>query len=264
MRFRIVPEITNIRDVIFDPVWSLKFHSNESHELLHIISGRVELTYRNGTSYIAESGDTLFNVAGTEHKDVFGMDEELDIFYVSFNWEHDEDFFTKVDNHSFKTISSETSAEMKRLFDSMRYDPGCSEMDRIVSCGRLMTILLLIYRDITSPVQKSNSSNESKHRNLILKAKNYINRSFMKAISLEDAADHLQVSPFYLSRIFSRESDFSFVEYLTEVRIAEAKKLLLDGGYIVAEVARMVGYEDPNYFSRVFKRRVGCSPGKYH
>ena len=83
-------------------------------------------------------------------------------------------------------------------------------------------------------------------------------------IRLEDVAESLKVSPFYLSRTFSSESDFSLIDYLTEARINEAKKLLSDGRYIVADVAMMVGYEDSNYFSKVFKRRTGQSPCKFH
>lgn len=74
---------------------------------------------------------------------------------------------------------------------------------------------------------------------------------------------HLQVSPFYLSRVFSQESDFSLFEYLTEVRINEAKKLLSDGRLLVSEVAQRTGYDNGNYFSKVFRRKVGCSPSKY-
>jgi len=71
------------------------------------------------------------------------------------------------------------------------------------------------------------------------------------------------VSPFHLSRMFSQESDFSLFEYLSEVRINEAKKLLRDGRLLVSEVAERTGYDNGNYFAKVFRRKVGCSPGKY-
>ncbi|MDD4538867.1 MAG: helix-turn-helix transcriptional regulator, partial [Lentisphaeria bacterium] len=77
---------------------------------------------------------------------------------------------------------------------------------------------------------------------------------------LEMLAEFLSVSPFFLSRVFNSESGFSLSEYLTMVRMNQAKTLLLDGRMNVSEIADAVGYEDSGYFSKVFKRHFGCSP----
>ena len=63
-----------------------------------------------------------------------------------------------------------------------------------------------------------------------------------------------------MSRIFSRESDFSLFEYLNDVRMRKARELLHEGRHIVADVAYMTGFEDSNYFSKVYKRYYGHSP----
>ena len=219
------------------------------------------MTYQDGSKYLAKAGDTLFNPAGTMHRDVFKPDDELEIFFMLFSWEHGNDFFSKVKNDSLKKVTSETHSEIKRIFDIMRYDTGFSKMDCPIANSRLMNILLIIYRDIVYPCD---ITARSKQQLLVGKAKNYIDRFFRNPINLKDVADYLQVSPSYLSRIFSHESDFSLVEYLTEVRINEAKKMLLDGRYIVADIAQMVGYKDSNYFSKIFKSHVGCPPRKYN
>jgi two-component system response regulator YesN len=145
----------------------------------------------------------------------------------------------------------------------MRLDAGTEEIDLIIANSRLMNILLLIYRDAVSIDNNEHETSKSKQKHLVAQAKKYIDRFFRNPLRLEDVAEHLQVSPFYLSRIFSRESDFSLIEYLTDARMNEAKKILSSGRYIVADVAKMVGYEDGNYFSKVFKRQTGCSPCKY-
>jgi len=260
MEFKNLPEIKSIGNIIFAPAWSVKFHSDHNHELLHVIKGEIELTYQDGSKYVAKAGDTLLNPAGTVHRDAFKPNEELEIFFMLFKWVHADDFFSKVKNKSLREISSATHSEIKRIFDVMRYDTGFGEMDRAIANSRLMNILLLLYRDIVCPCD---IAGKSKQQLLVRKAKNYIDRFFRNPINLKDVAEYLRVSPSYLSRIFSHESDFSLIEYLTEVRINEAKKILLDGRYIVADVARMVGYKDSNYFSRIFKTHVGCSPGKY-
>lgn len=260
--FRLLPEITSVGEMIFDPHWATKPHADAAHELLHVIKGSMVLTYPAGPKFRAESGDTLFNPAGNEHRDVFDLDDELDIFFVQFRWEHAEQYFRQVDNRSLKSLPPETDSEIRRIFDAMRGDFGSEEGDRAVANARLMNILLLIHRAVTAP-RPGPEAGGGKRKRLVNRARAYIDRFFRTSIRLEDVAEDLQVSPFYLSRVFSRESDFSLVEYLTEKRLGEAKKLLAEGRYQVAEVARMVGYEDANYFSKVFKRRVGCPPGIY-
>jgi AraC-like DNA-binding protein len=260
--FRLLPEITSVGEMIFDPNWATKLHADQAHELLHVIKGSMVLTYPAGPKFRAESGDTLLNPAGSEHRDVFDLDDELDIFFVQFRWEHADLFFRQVDNRCLKNLPPETDSEIRRIFDAMRGDLGSGECDRAVANARLMNILLLIHRAVTAPGPGPETSG-GKRKRLVSRAKAYIDRFFRDSIRLEDVAEDLQVSPFYLSRIFSRESDFSLVEYLTEKRLGEAKKLLGEGRFHVAEVARMVGYEDANYFSKVFKRRVGCPPGMY-
>ena len=245
--------------MVFDSVWALKFHASRNHELLHVLKGKMVLTYRDGRKYEAGPGNTLFNISGTEHKDIFDLDDELSIFFIQFQWEHSEEFFNKVTNEFL--LTSQNNIEARRIFDVMRLDTGSGEIDRIVANSRLANILSLLYRDASCPEDKNE---KSRQKQLVQNAKKYIDHFFRNPIRLEDVAEHLKVSPFYLSRTFSSESDFSLIDYLTEARINEAKKLLSDGRYIVADVARMVGYEDSNYFSKVFKRRIGTSPCKFH
>lgn len=250
--------------MVFDTVWATKFHASRNHELLHILKGRIVLTYQDGRKYEAGSGNTLFNEASVVHKDVFDLDEELEIFFIQFSWSHGTEFFEKVSNEFLLGENCRCNMEIRKIFDAMRLDTGSGETDRIVANSRLANILSLLYRDAVSPSGDDDNDAKSRQKQLVQNAKKYIDRFFRDPIRLEDVAEHLKVSPFYLSRTFSSESDFSLIDYLTETRINEAKKLLSDGRYIVADVARMVGYEDSNYFSKVFKRRTGLSPCKFH
>lgn len=99
---------------------------------------------------------------------------------------------------------------------------------------------------------------------LIEKAKEYIQKNFSDSdMSVEKLCSELHVSPTYFSTIFKRETEMSFVNYLTTVRLEEAIKLLNttdDKTYIIA---KKVGYLEANYFSYVFKKKFGVSPIKY-
>ncbi|TBL81115.1 response regulator [Paenibacillus thalictri] len=93
--------------------------------------------------------------------------------------------------------------------------------------------------------------------------KMYIREHAHEDISLEAVAEHVQLSPFYVSKMFKEQIGANYIDYLTECRMEHAKRLLSDAGKSLKEIAYEVGYKDPNYFSRVFKKSTGLSPSDY-
>lgn len=91
----------------------------------------------------------------------------------------------------------------------------------------------------------------------------YIHENLQKNISLEVVARHINVSAGTLGRILRGNLGKSFVEILTEERIKKAILLIRSGKHSMKEICFMVGYNDPNYFSRVFKRVTGENPSSY-
>jgi two-component system response regulator YesN len=100
-------------------------------------------------------------------------------------------------------------------------------------------------------------------KTIILKAKQFINKHFCENISLEAVAEHLGLSASYFSRLFSKETGESFTDYVINLRVHRAKELLKTTKYKVYEVSEMVGYDNPHYFSRIFKKVAGVSPMDY-
>ncbi|MDR2049136.1 MAG: helix-turn-helix domain-containing protein [Treponema sp.] len=94
----------------------------------------------------------------------------------------------------------------------------------------------------------------------LAKALEYIREHYREGIQLGDAAEKALVSAAHLSRLFSEHLKTNFIDYLTELRIGEAEKLLKDPSMTVKDVAYAVGYQDPNYFGRIFKRITGRLP----
>ncbi len=91
----------------------------------------------------------------------------------------------------------------------------------------------------------------------------YIDNEYEKPLQLADVAAACTVSPAYLSRLFTEHMQSSFVNYLTSVRIQHAQYLLREGNVSVKEISYQVGYQDPNYFSKIFKKIIGVSPTAY-
>lgn len=103
----------------------------------------------------------------------------------------------------------------------------------------------------------------SLNKDIMLIAKDYIKEHFETALTLEEVADVVQLSPQYFSKIFKERSGYSFIDYLTELRVGRAKDLMRTQYKSVKEVCFEVGYKDPNYFSRVFKKYTGISPSDF-
>lgn len=94
----------------------------------------------------------------------------------------------------------------------------------------------------------------------VLDAIEYINKNYTKDINIKDVAEYLALSESYLSRLFKKETGYTFVEYLTNYRIKIAIELLKDHRNRVYEVAQKVGFNDSRYFSTIFKKYVGLRP----
>lgn len=90
-----------------------------------------------------------------------------------------------------------------------------------------------------------------------------IERWSQKSLSLEEVAQYVGISPQHFSKIFKEQTGSKYIDFLTKLKINEAKKYLMEGNKTIKEVGYLVGYEDPNYFSRVFKRVEGISPSEY-
>jgi two-component system response regulator YesN len=119
---------------------------------------------------------------------------------------------------------------------------------KIISMG-------LTYRD---------SLPNGQHIHLIRHAKEYIEQHYAEPdLSLNDVAAQANLSASHFSAVFSQETDQTFKEYLTEIRIRKAKELLRMTTLRSADIAYQVGYNDPHYFSSVFKKKTGLSPMEF-
>lgn len=260
-RFQQLPDIKLIGKMILDPVWAREMHRSTSNELMHVIRGNVAV--RLGKNRLeGKPGDTLLIPVGTMHRDEFDLSIGLEVFYIFFDWLPCQDYFQIVSLKDVARLCAPIAAEIGKLCDRMQIglDAG-TETDQLLISSYMHNILLLILREALRSDKRNNPDARRHHGEiLLLKARQYIDLYYAEQISLDQIADVLRISPFYLSHLFNRESDFSFVEYITQVRMRKAKDLLAEGAKNVSEVAYAVGYNDSNYFSKVFHRYFGVSP----
>ncbi|WP_101903891.1 helix-turn-helix domain-containing protein [Vibrio azureus] len=91
----------------------------------------------------------------------------------------------------------------------------------------------------------------------------YINDNIKKKLKEDQVAALCHYSPNHFSRLFHQTFGICFRDYVTELRISLAKKLLLKDSTKVSYIAYQCGYKDASYFGRIFKKKTGFSPANY-
>lgn len=91
----------------------------------------------------------------------------------------------------------------------------------------------------------------------------YIQNNYTNDLTLETISKLFYLSQPYLSSLFKKHTGCGISQYIENLRMDQAKKLLIDYDLSICEVAALIGYNDPNYFSKVFRKHTGISPTKY-
>lgn len=130
-------------------------------------------------------------------------------------------------------------------------------------CHSQREAFLLLRRYTASLVDHVVAFRKSEGAKPVRDAQKFIQANFASPIGLESVSERVGFNPTYFSLVFKKETGMNFLEYLTDVRIREAKRLLSDPRKTIADVAFEVGYSDVKHFSRLFTRSTGLHPSKY-
>jgi two-component system response regulator YesN len=117
---------------------------------------------------------------------------------------------------------------------------------------------------LSAVIEYRDAHTGGRFQSVIVKAREYIDRNFAEGdISLYSTASHVGISPNHLSTVFAQETGENFIEYLTRIRLEKARQLLRTTGMKSADIAGETGFNDPHYFSYIFKKNTGLSPKEY-
>lgn len=117
-----------------------------------------------------------------------------------------------------------------------------------------------IFSDGLQEICCQHLTDDAKMSSAVAKVKKYLDTHFDQDITLDKMAEQVNISPYYFSKLFKQETGSGFNNYLTRMRIEKAKNLLENTEMPIKEVCAEIGYQDPNYFSRLFKRWTGLAP----
>lgn len=138
---------------------------------------------------------------------------------------------------------------------------------RLLIQARVVELLCLLMRalpdnavSVDAPVQKDDVDTSTAKLALVSTAVYYLESHYDEEVALTDLADYLNVSAAHLSRTFKAVRGETITSFLTRLRMDKASQILRDTDMPVNKVAHAVGYQDPFYFSKLFKRYFGSAP----
>ena len=133
----------------------------------------------------------------------------------------------------------------------------------VTGCADSQEIYLFLRRFLRQQVEALSQRRKWRNKSLMDRALAFIEENYANAITLDEVAEHVNLSPAYFSSVFKQELGKSFVEALNSFRIEQSKKLLADPLLNVSEVGYKVGFNDQSYFTRVFKKITGVTPTQW-
>jgi AraC-like DNA-binding protein/ligand-binding sensor protein len=161
-----------------------------------------------------------------------------------------------------ETISKEAEEE---LLDNLgSYTKG--DVNWLLALSELLVVLMtckILPETVSLKFSESDISNNANCSELISSVIKYITSNYAEDVSLKDVAEHVFVHPSYLSREFNKNMHCNIPSYLAHLRVEKAKDMLVNSDMGIAEICYSVGFADQSYFSKVFKKTEGVTPGYY-
>ena len=135
--------------------------------------------------------------------------------------------------------------------------------EKFSMCNAQKEVFALLRSDAATLIEHVTALRKNESNKPIREAQKHIQANFSQPISLEAISQRAGFNPSYFSALFKKETGMNFLEYVSDVRIKEAKRLLADPRKTIAEVSEDVGYSDVKHFSKLFTRITGIHPSKY-
>jgi AraC-like DNA-binding protein len=260
-------------------------HGHDFIELVYVIKGEAQHVFE-GNNYEIRTGDIFIINPGEVHTYSIepgnqieiinclflpeliqgnllldlGISQSLDYFYVHPFTNKRERFHNRL--NLVGQDATRTLILLETMINEFENRQSGSEILIRLQMVELFIWLSRSYQQAEGQHDKEPASNNSRQL-LIRRTCGYLERNFDKKISIAVLCELFNISSRQLNRNFKELVGMTVVDMLHQIRIQRAKLLLKETDEKIITIAGRVGYEDPAFFSRLFHRQVGCSPGKY-
>lgn len=219
-----------------------------SDGFIYILEGKANYVFSD-YEFDVSSGDVMFLCKGGEYS-INVLSEEYKFIFVDF------DFADSVKSDVFKSVNSKSAESMfRRMLEKWRQNkPSAKE--------ECMSVLYGVYSEIVR-TERAAYVPVSKQRKLD-SAVQFISESFGdESLTVEKVAEKSGMSESHFRRLFKSVYHLSPVRYITLMRIGRAKELIRYTANPFSQIAVETGFANVYYFSRIFKKEVGCTPSEY-
>lgn len=264
LKFKKPPILAYAGQVGGNPNWNFPSHKHDDlSEIIYICEGEGTFIINN-KSYTAKKGDILIYNAGIIHEEYSNPSNPLITYFCGIsNLAIDQLKELCIIPFEFEPVIRENQySDQIGSYFSHIFEESSLKGDgyEIICQGLLTSSIALIHRAI----RLQNFTNESQDSNsLAHRIKEYIDKNYKKNLKLEDIADALFINKYYLSHVFKEQMQMTPINYMINRRIGEAKNLLVSTELKIGEIARIMGYDNTNYFTLLFKKMTGETPRQF-
>lgn len=234
-----------------------------SYLLLIVADGHGRIT-QNNDSYSLKKGDGVFLDCKKEIT-IASSEDLLRLEWMFFYGPNMKAIFEHYIEHGGMQIFHLKDPtiyhdHIQAIYDELLREGFLKEM-RIYE--KLVSLLMMLMEERCIPeVYLDYSQSRSKKQDL-QEVKEYLDQSYRSRITLDSLAEKFFINKFYLARIYKEQFGTSITSYLLKVRVMHARQLLRYTDLPIEKIGHECGIHDANYFSRMFKKEEGMSPGEY-
>lgn len=230
----------------------------KDYQLLYISSGKAYFEI-DGTMQEVESGSAVVFLPFEPQKYIYYLKDHPEVYWVHFSGSRADEFLREAGFDEQKILYVGTSFDyiniLKQLIIELQVKRPCCE--EILSTS--LSQLFWLFKRARMEIPYKNIKVKKEIENAI----HYFNENFSQKITVEEYAKNQHISICWFIRSFKSYTGLPPMQYITSIRIQKAKELLESTMYTVSEIGAIVGYENPLYFSRIFKKQTNKSPMEY-
>lgn len=255
-------QLESITKSKYDSDWHSTLHTHPFTELFYVVDGKGEFNIQ-GQRFPVKPNDFVIINPQVEHTELSSPDEPLEYIVLGINGLSFSNLTPVSEGgHPFSFFNlRDEQKDILRYLNAMVQEATSQSMSYELVCHNLLEILLIkILRHQHFDLEVEKQSKATKDISFI---KHYLETYYHESIQLEDLASMTHLSRFYISHSFKKEIGMSPMEYLIDIRIKESKILLRTTNYSISQVADIVGFTTPTYFSKQFRKSTGISPTDY-
>lgn len=231
-------------------------------QLLYIAAGKAHFHFdNNDEATIVHAGHMVLYRPKEPQKYEYYAKDQTEVYWVHFTGNNVKNFLRRYGiTDDTRIIYTGISIEYKNLFMSMIEELNLQRIDYEEMLINYFTILLIsLHRIALQKPRKKNLQN----MNDMEQAAQYFRMHYNKPISIEDYAVSHNISISWFIQNFRQYANTTPAQYVQSLRLTNAKMLLETTNYNITEIANLVGYENPLYFSRFFRKQCGISPSQF-